>query len=342
MEMVVLRIPYFTYVRVHGYIRSPFYLFSILAGMRNFLVQSIIFFFFLVAFICLGIISWATFAPYFLKKNIVYSPAAYGHMYSRIKDVNATENVDILFIGSSTCYRGFDTRIFQQQGYRSFNLGSSNQTHLQSEVLLKQYLSALHPKLVVYEVTPGVLETDGVESALDLISNNKIDFSVLHMALCINSIKVYNSLLYAYVKQAIGGAQNLSEPVQRETSTYVRGGYEEKPMRYFKNDSVFAPRNYVVKNEQLKAFYRNLQFLHDSNTPYILVQAPNTRAVYNSIQNARQIDSLYHTCGTYFNFNTAHGFVDTLHFYDRGHLNQQGVILFNQKFIALLHQLKIE
>lgn len=304
--------------------------------MRKFLEQSIIFFFYLVAFICLGIISWAAFAPYFLKKNIIYSPATYGHMYSRIKDVNATKKVDILFIGSSTCYRGFDTRIFQQHGYSSFNLGSSNQTHLQSEVLLKQYLAALQPELVIYEVTPGVFETDGVESALDLVSNNKIDFSVLHMAFCVNNIKVYNSLLYAYFKQAIGGAQNLYEPALRETSTYIKGGYEEKPMRYLKNDSVFTPRNCIFKKEQLKAFYRNLQFLRNNSTPYILVQAPNTKSVYNSIQNTRQIDSLYHTCGTYFNFNNVPGFTDTLYFYDYGHLNQQGVILFNGKLIDIL------
>jgi len=340
--MVILCISYFTHVRIHGHIRGPFYLFSILTGMKNFLAQSITFFLFLAVFLCAGIILWGVFVPYLFKKNIVYAPAAHAHMYTRIKDVNATKNVDLLFIGSSLCYRGFDTRIFRQYGYSSFNLGSSIQTHLQSEVLLKHYLTSLNPRLVIYEVSPNVFESDGIESGLDIISNDKIDFASLQMALRLNDIKVYNSLLFAYYEQWVGANKNLSEPVTREILTYTKGGYEQSPMNFYKDDSVYVHRDYVLADDQLKAFYRNLQYLRDCKTPYILVQAPNTKAVYKSIQNARHIDSLYYTCGTYFNFNNAHGFEDTFHFYDQGHLNQHGVTLFNQKLIALLNQLKIK
>lgn len=310
--------------------------------MKKFIIQSAAFILFLSVFLCVGVIVWGTFFPYLLKKNIKYHPAAYGHMYSRIKDVSATKNVDILFIGSSVCYRGFDTRIFQQHGYSAFNLGSSNQTHLQSEVLLKHYLQALQPKLVVYEVSPIVLSADGVESALDIISNDKIDFASLQMALRINNTKVYSSLLYAYFKQLTAKNQNLSEPAIRDSIKYIQGGYEESPMQFFISDSVFPSRNYSLAKTQVNSFLRNLQFLQSHNIPYILVQAPNTKAVYKTIQNTSQIDSLYNASGTYFNFNTVPDFSDTLHFYDFNHLNQQGVILFNKKIISILDTLKLK
>jgi len=78
--------------------------------------------------------------------------------------------VDILFLGSSHSYRGFNPQYFS--GYKTFNLGSSAQTPIQTNLLLKRYLHQLNPKTIVYEVYPISLSIDGVESSSDIIAND--------------------------------------------------------------------------------------------------------------------------------------------------------------------------
>ncbi|NHW60088.1 hypothetical protein HA378_33495, partial [Escherichia coli] len=80
---------------------------------------------------------------------------------------------------SSHAYRGFDTRVFSKNGISSFNLGSSSQSPINTQVLLKQYLDRIKPKMIVYEVYAGTLSADGVESSLDMLSNNKIDVNAI-------------------------------------------------------------------------------------------------------------------------------------------------------------------
>ena len=102
-----------------------------------------------------------------LNQILIIELDSYGHMYSRISEIKNQEDVDILFLGSSHAYRGFDTRIFLENGYKSFNLGSSAQTPTQTKVLVERYLGSLNPELVIYEVYPKTFTMDGVESSLD-------------------------------------------------------------------------------------------------------------------------------------------------------------------------------
>ncbi|MFN9798593.1 MAG: hypothetical protein ACK54P_01135, partial [Bacteroidota bacterium] len=49
-------------------------------------------------------------------QNILYRRAGHGHSFSRFREADTTKNVDLLFLGSSHAYRGFDTRIFDSAG----------------------------------------------------------------------------------------------------------------------------------------------------------------------------------------------------------------------------------
>ena len=129
-------------------------------------------------------------APGALKKNLTFPIGSYGHMFSRIKEVQTKKNIDLLFVGSSHSYRGFDPRIFKDHNYSCFNLGSSSQSPIQTEILFKRYLDQLNPKLVVFEVYPKTFESDGVEAGLDLLANDKIDLNVIKMCFQLNNIKI--------------------------------------------------------------------------------------------------------------------------------------------------------
>ncbi len=182
-------------------------------------------------------------APGALKKNLNFPIGSYGHMFSRIKEVQTKKNIDLLFVGSSHSYRGFDPRIFEDHNYSCFNLGSSSQSPIQTEILFKQYLHQLNPKLVVFEVYPKTFESDGVEAALDLLANDKIDIDMIKMCFHLNNIKTYNTLIYGLFAQVFNLNKNFSEAKVIKEDTYIDGGYVEKKSKNLNQIQILKKRS---------------------------------------------------------------------------------------------------
>lgn len=268
-----------------------------------------------------------------MAKNVRSCVGCYGHLYSRVKDAEKIKNPDILFIGSSHSYRGFDTRVFQKHGIKAFNLGSSSQTPINSKVLLKQYLDKINPKMVVIEAYAGTISADGVESSLDLLSNNKIDINAFNMALEVNKFQTYNTLLYGYFRQVFGLNKNFEEAQVQNESTYIKGGgYVES--KFKKNPLKEEPvEKWNINPKQIAVLKENIDYLKSKNISYIIVQAPITEKLYKSKTNNKEVDSLLSTFGNYKNFQGEIKLNDTLDFYDSNHLNQEAVVRFNEKFI---------
>lgn len=269
--------------------------------------------------------------------NIHYKTANYGHQFSRMKEAKFTKDVDILFLGSSHTYRGFDTRIFEENGYKTFNLGSSSQSHIQTELLLKRYLKNLNPKLVIYEVYPGLFSSDGIESSINLIGNDVNDFETIKTALKLNHIKVLNTLIYGLFADLINKNKGLEEAAKKDLDTYIQGGYVERELRFFKNID-HPPAKWAIKKEQWRAFNRVLKLLQKNKINYKLVQAPITKSFYNAYTNNAFFDSLMQSKGAYLNFNKTSVLDDSIHFFDEHHLNQWGVGGFNRELIKVLEE----
>jgi len=272
-----------------------------------------------------------------LHKNINYRIGSYGHLYTRLKEVKLRKNIDFLFLGASHTYRGFDPRIFKEKGYSSFNLGSSAQTPLQTEVLLNRYLDKLNPKVILYDVYPLIFSIDGIESASDIIANDKNDLYSVKMALIQNQISVYNTLIYALFMEISGNNDTLVENKVKLDDTYISGGFVESNLKYDRltiNNPI--PTNYVYRNDQVCAFERILKLIKKRNIRIILLQAPTSKLVFNSVLNMNYTDSMMKTYGEYYNFNNILNLNDSLHFNDPDHLNQLGVDVFNHKLINIL------
>lgn len=297
--------------------------------MILFIKKLLIFSFFSFVFYVVFLFLWGEYMPKNLKKNLNYFKCGYGHTFSRIKELKQTKDVDLLFLGSSHAYRGFDTRFFNQNALKSFNLGSSSQSHIQTNLLLNRYLDSLSPELVVYEVYPGIFTSDGVESALDIMSNDKIDVFSLKMAIEENHIKVYNSLIYGFFYNLFHDDYNLKEDKIKEMDTYCQGGYVMQKTAYFKKVQ-YPKTSWQFSSKQFEYFYKNLNLLREKKIKYLLVQAPITKARYQSYKNNEEFDEKMSSVGTYFNFNKILPLDDSLFFYDEHHLNQDGVDKFNK------------
>jgi hypothetical protein len=277
---------------------------------------------------------WGEFMPELLKKNLKYNIAAAGHTFSRLKEAKEIENVDILFIGSSHTYRGFDNRIFQKAGLKTFNLGSSSQTPIQTLALLNRYLDRLNPKTIIFEVYPITFTIDGVESSLDIIANDKNDFESIKMAFKQNHIKVYNSLIYGFYRDIFGRNSSIQEAAQKIDDKYISGGYVETKIKCFKHKD-YKKQSWNFKDAQFKSFQSIIENIKARKIKLILVQAPITQDLYNSYTNNIDFDNRMKTYGDYYNFNNIVALDDSLHFYDSNHLNQNGVDIFNKKLIEV-------
>lgn len=278
---------------------------------------------------------WGEYLPDLFLKNMARRGHS-GYLYTRLQNIKDYTDVDILFIGSSHAYRGFDTRIFKQYGFNTFNLGSSAQTPLQTDIILKRHLDKLNPKLVVYEVFPETFVSDGVESSMDLIANDFNDFDSIKLSIHHNNIKVYNTLFYAvycdFFKKNDTYLKKI--PKRKRKDTYIDGGFVEKDLMTYT----------IAKRNQKKLKFNKNQFYHFDNIitllkekkiPFILVQAPITKSLYNSYLNRNTFDEKMKQYGRYIDFNKIIELDDELNFYDSSHLNQHGVEVFNRKFIEI-------
>lgn len=306
--------------------------------MKKFLQNILLFLVFAAIFYVCGLFIWgSSYTLGQLKPNVNYQIGYSGHSFTRFKEVKKVQDIDILFLGSSHTYRGFDTRIFSKQGFKTFNLGSSSQSHIQTQLLLKRYLDSLSPKQIIYEVYPRSFMIDGVESGLDIISNDRNDRHSLAMAFNLNHIKTYNTLAYGFIRDVFNLNKSFEEKLQRDMDTYVSGGYVKRQLQYFK--PIAHPELDIELNEaQWDSFLENIALIREQNIEVIFVYAPITPSLYGSYTNNDYFNTLMKSQGRYYNFNEILSMDDSLHFYDSHHLNQKGVDLFNKELLNLLNK----
>lgn len=303
--------------------------------MKKFVLNTFLFLLFAFVFYIAALFLWDSMAPPILKNNLKYPIGSYGHMNSRLNEAKTISDIDILFLGSSHAYRGFDTRIFSKNGFKTFNLGSSSQTPIQTKVLIERYLKKLNPKIVFYEVFPTTFSIDGVESSLDIIANDKNDFYSMLMAIRTKNIKTYNAFLYGFTSDMFNLKQSYREPIHKDNDTYIQGGFVEKDIGFYK-PKPFQKKEIEINSNQLKCFSEIVKELNSRRVEPVLIFAPIPKVNYDSYTNMAYFDSLMSSYSDYYNFNETMQLEDTLHFYDSHHLNQKGVVLFNKQLIDIL------
>ncbi len=284
-----------------------------------------------------------------LHGNISYIPNNYGHLHSKIAEVANYHDVDVLFLGSSHSYRTFDPRQYATAGISTFNLGSSNQTPLQTLALLQSWLDSLSPKRVIFEVHSDVLLNDGVESAIDMLYNTPINRPMLNMVRKLRSERVYNNLLYSLERgyRNIGPCDsiislNLVLPDTSFPSTfaYVPGGFVEMQPVYGMRPQPQPPCTIYVNPQQMEALRECIALLKAKNIPYVLLEVPASKALYQSYSNHREFEELMAQEGPYINLNDSveltSQLLDSIHYVDKDHLNLSGTKIVNEYIIKCI------
>ncbi|MEN9336608.1 MAG: hypothetical protein RLZZ500_1595 [Bacteroidota bacterium] len=270
---------------------------------------------------------FGTFVPQKFTPNLKYVKGTYGFTNTRLQEVKAQKKCDVLVLGSSHAYRGFDPRIFQKSGLLLFNLGSSAQTPLQTKLLLERYLNQMEVGTIIYEVYPTTFAIDGVESSLDIIANDKNDIHSLALAKEVRHMKVANTLAFGFMDNVIHPVA-INEPKISKEDRYIPGGFVERKQGNYQ-PKVVPKTTIVIDPKQWEAFTEVVELIKRKKIKLLFVFAPITKNLYQSYQNRTEFETKIKALGSYFNCNGKVALDDHLHFYDSNHLNQEGVNRFN-------------
>lgn len=303
--------------------------------MRKFLITTGLFLLSSSGFYILYIIIWGSLVPDLYMKNLVYTVNNNSHMYSRLEEVKSYSPVEILFLGSSHSFTAFDPRIFEEEGYSSFNLGSAAQTHIQTQYLLDNHLRSLNPEIVVYEVFPHIFTIDGVASTIDLVMNDDFNADLGLMVFKTKNLMALNVLFFDTYVELNNSKKNYLN--KRITEQYVSGGYVEKKMDFNNEMSTASEEEWKPLPKQVEAFDENLRIIREKGAEVLLVRAPYTEG-YKNYSNPEELRDFFRSRGIYLDFKDQVNLNDSLDFYDSHHLNQNGVEKFNNAFIEVLKE----
>lgn len=283
------------------------------------------------------------------------TPGDFGFTLQRFRDAENYRDVDILFLGSSHCYRTFDTRIYQEQGLKTFNMGTTGQTPLNTYYLLKHYFPRLKPELVVFDLNYRVIDRDGLESFYDLSANMDYFPEMMEMAFAIKSFHAINGAVSDWLLHLTGSAPHYRQR-ERKADFYVPGGYVE-----FRVDSAaivtaanmdsggqnakkHRRRSVTPANEQLEYIAKVIQFVKKNNSRIVLITKPepeeNLKVIANYDEVSRAIAELAaRNQVEYIDFNKLVLPLNAReHFYDKEYLSPAGVQIFNPILIEYLYR----
>ena len=259
----------------------------------------------------------------------------------RFREIGEYRDVDVIFVGSSHCYRAFDPRFFARHNLRSFNMGSTMQTPINAYFLLKQHIDRLNPALVIMEVYWEVLGSNGLESFLDLVENVPLTAETWRMACATGDLRSINALLvrlFEWQREPL----ELMPPDLRQLDTYIPGGYVEKGLS-FEGLWGISPHRIDVNPQQVEYLEGVLSMVKKRGISVVLVVQPLPTETLATITNLEEVQEVLRLVAerngvVQIDFNGLMKLESEKDFFDRDHLNRFGVEKFNQKLFEELEK----
>ncbi|MFN0030886.1 MAG: hypothetical protein ACKVOR_01860 [Flavobacteriales bacterium] len=253
-----------------------------------------------------------------------------------MKDWDARENYDVIVIGSSHAYRGYDPREFQASGYNLFAAGTGFQNTLASYVLSKDVFKPKKNSLVIIDLFDQTFVGDGVGCYTRVIQNAGSDRAAWEFVERKPDIRTFNSYWCRMF------SKHMPEEIADEDG-YLTRGYCPK------TDSLETPTPELELNETVKF---NTQFAHyldklihklmNDTARVVLVSHPQPLTVYNDAYHRQFLQFIQPILAKhklkYLDYNSNHSLHNMHHFADANHLNQSGVSIWNRQLIDTLIQ----
>jgi hypothetical protein len=257
-----------------------------------------------------------------------------GATWQKFKEFDAGERWDVVVVGSSHAYRGYDPEHFARRGYRMFNLGTSAQAPNNSVDIVEHYLNAHNTGLLVMDVFEIPLQGTGLEGVADLTQNVTSDAVALRQAMTLKDPRGVNMLTLRWLLSN-------TPPLYFDT-TYVGLGFSRR------TDSVSAVPTYIRTGvfepevDQVRALKEIIRICRQRGIPIVLTEHP-VPSQADSLAHGRFRTFIRDLTGAhgpaFLDFARNHDLDDLNHFYDHTHLNQAGVDRFMPRLIDTLESL---
>jgi len=280
------------------------------------------------------VVAWALVVPSRVYSNIHIASAARGYSAARLAEAEEMGPVDVLILGSSHAYRGADPRVLAKaegkDSLRVFNLGTSNQTHLQTAYLLDRFLKKLQPKAVLYEVSPDVATGRGAGAALDLALSDSLSANLFWYTLRARDLKAIHVVLFRAVAEPFGLWALADLEATGVDETYLPGGYARYDgKRVYRHGSetfeALAPTA-----SQLGWLQKNVDRLLGAGARVYLYRAPVVKEVHAFEVDAEEYSQRMQAIAPYMDFNGRIELIDTVDFYDARHMRPPAVTKFSE------------
>ena len=305
---------------------------------RRFLLNGLILaalalFFYIAAFTVLYIVPYSD-APLIYSVTDVLKFKG-GRSWQTFQEYDPAKRYDVVVIGSSHAYRGYDPRVFARRGVSMFDLGTSAQSPMNSYHILRHYLNKDNTGLVLLDLYELVVEEDGLESTADLTQNINSHEVAAEMAFALRDPRGVNMLTLR------GFAW--PDPPRYLDSTYVGSGYSSNPDSVGPKDIEYVYRPLRMVERQQHYLRRFLEHCVEQGIPVACAShpAPSGSDAKRHAEFITWVRTVADPLGIpVFDLAFGHGLPldDRDHFYDHNHLNQAGVEIFNARLLDLLER----
>ncbi len=246
------------------------------------------------------------------------------------RDLHKAQKTDLLFVGSSHSYRGFDTRVYDRLGWNSFNMGTSSQTPRQALALLETWLDSMKPQLLVFEVYPATFSSqmDLVEANLNIMANEKWKPYFMNLLLMDLDLRMLNLAVAARIRNLMDWEEGMPFDTVMGTDRYILKGYVESTKKGYERQHTYG-KGWDIDSRQTKALQEIIRLAKIKGIQVMLMQMPVTGSLYATYNNPAGFDSLMNSLADYHNLNGRIDLVDSVHYYDSNHLNPAGAMIVN-------------
>lgn len=257
-----------------------------------------------------------------------------GDTWQRFQEFDPKVRHDAIIIGSSQAYRGYDPYVFQEHGFKVFNLGSNAQTPLNTYPLIEHFLDSAHCPLLIFDVSIGTFASTGLESTADLTQNQPSDAAAMDMAVAMRDLRGLNML-------------TLRTLARRDKPYYTSPNYQGLGFCAYSDSinteaSLQPVRQKDILPRQRHYFEACVRLCHERGIRLVVTSpyARRDRRGSAHLVLATYMDSVLTGTGVpYLDYTDSPG-IDDLHWFaDEGHLNTTGARIFTGHLMDSLESL---